>query len=162
MTRVGLAALLLPLLLAAGCGTSAGNTPTAGNTATTGNAASAAAGAGSDGTGKVCGEAEATLARYSTEAPERKALTKAINDSYQGKGDRAAVAAASQAYYRAWGRDLRALAEQARNAEVKAALTGQADFLDKLAATGDASQGGNVKELNDSWLAVKKACASAK
>jgi hypothetical protein len=68
--------------------------------------------------------------------PERAALDKAVEEAYQGTGPREAVRTAMKAYWRAWAKALRAVANGVEKSELRAAIAAQADTYDRWADRG--------------------------
>ena len=86
-----------------------------------------AATAPADNTVEVCRQVQGTITRYTTDAPEFVTVNASVQRGYKGTDDPADVRAAFAAYFRAYGKALRPLAEKATRPELKTALTKLAD-----------------------------------
>ncbi|AGZ43026.1 hypothetical protein [Actinoplanes friuliensis] len=117
------AVVLTALLVVGGCG---------GETAAPEPAASAVA----DNQAAVCARwKEAQLPFLAGTAPEAKAYTRAMADSYQGK-ETAGALEIQKAFWTGWADAIRPLVAEATGPELKKALTAQVGELEQRAATG--------------------------
>jgi hypothetical protein len=120
-TSAGAVALVAAVLLG-GCDGSRG-------TATGGRSAAASSTAASN-TAQVCADVWNVFNRYTRgDAPEMKAFSKAVNDRYRGRDEPGEYASAAAAYFGAFKRDLRALADRATDPALRDALNKLADGL---------------------------------
>ncbi|MFG2045654.1 hypothetical protein [Dactylosporangium sp. NPDC048998] len=85
----------------------------------------------SDTTGDACADVRSTLTRYTTDAPEYKAMAAEVEKGYNGTSDPGEVQAARDAYYKAFGSALRPIADEAKTPELKEAITNVADSYDR-------------------------------
>jgi hypothetical protein len=110
-----------------------------------------------DNTPEVCTEYWSVVTKYSSrDNPEQAALAKAISDSYEGRDQPGAVAAANAALRRAWAKDLRPIAGRASKPELRSALSDVADRLDQ-----SATQGAGTANPLSAMKAVTTICPSS-
>ncbi|MGI5174748.1 hypothetical protein ACQEVZ_00245 [Dactylosporangium sp. CA-152071] len=76
---------------------------------------------------ETCAKARSTIKHYTTDAPEFKAVTEQIEKAYNGAVDPDAQEAAQAAYETAFSNALRSVADDAKEPELKAAITTAAD-----------------------------------
>lgn len=108
-----------------------------------------------DNTADICRETLAALQPYSGgDSPEFLAYSKALEDSYQGKGVTEASVQAEARYWAGIARDLRPFADRATNPDLRKALRAQVEAAQRR-AEGDGAQPGD----SDAVIRVSKICA---
>ena len=78
------------------------------------------------------------MTRYTTDAPEYKAFTSAVEKQYSGTAQPGQYDKARAAYLAAYGNALRATANEATKPTVKTAITSAADAISKGASSAGA------------------------
>ena len=91
----------------------------------------------------ACADARTVMTHYTTDAPEYKAFTAAVEKQYSGTAQPGQYDKARAAYLAAYGTALRATANEARTPAVKTAITNAADAI----SNGTSSAGALEKLL---------------
>jgi hypothetical protein len=78
-------------------------------------------------TGDACADVRTTMQRYTTDAPEFKAMNDEIEKRYKGAGDAKQLDETRAAYFKAFGQALRPIADEAKTPELKSAISQVAD-----------------------------------